>query len=170
MADTDPAYSDQDAYHELAYYTLVHPDPAFIHQYIVDAYAAQHADEHSKPISIAFALAGLSLHLERGYSGKQVQQAHMWLARKKQPWPRFTPPTDRGAITVADVLRAAPGASRDEAIRHWAASVWAAWSASHDQAGRCMGEGGAAAVTHQPSRGCSHEQQKYTVSHSHSAW
>src|SRR5690348_4591092 len=75
MADTDPAFNDQEAYHELACYTLVHSDPAFIHQFIVDAYAAQHANAHSKPISVAFALAGLYLHLERGYSGRQVRTA-----------------------------------------------------------------------------------------------
>lgn len=133
MADMDPALNDQEAYNELACYTLVHPDPAFIHQYIVDAYAAQHADDHSKPISIAFALAGLYLHLERGYSGRQVQKAHMLLAGKKRPWPRFTLPTDRGAMTVADVVRAAPGAERDEAIDRWSASVWAAWSEQHER-------------------------------------
>ena len=109
MADADPASSDQDASHELAWYTLAHPDPAFIQHSIVDAYAAQHTDEHSKPITIAFALAGLYLHLERGYTGKGVKKAHMRLARKKQPWPHFTPPTDRGAITAASVLRATPG-------------------------------------------------------------
>ena len=124
MADTDPAFNDQGTYHELAGYTLAHPDPTFIHQYIVDAYAAQHADAHSKPISIAFALAGLYLHLERGYSGKEVQQAHMWLARKKQPWPRFTLPTDRGSMTTASVLHAEPGVERDEAIDRWSASAW----------------------------------------------
>ena len=133
MADSERAFNDQDTYYELACYTLVHPDPLFIHQHIVDAYAAQHADAHSKPISIAFALAGLYLYLERGHSGRQVQQAHMQLARKKHPWPRFTLPTDRGTMTVADVLRADPGDARDEAIRQWAASVWEAWSASHDQ-------------------------------------
>src|SRR5262249_50414598 len=74
MAEEDPEFGDQEAYYELAGYTLVHPDPAFIHQYIVDAYAAQHADAHCKPISISFALAGLYLHLERGYSGKAVQR------------------------------------------------------------------------------------------------
>ena len=133
MAETDPASNDQDAYNELACYTLVHPDPAFIHQYIVDAYAAQHANAHSKPISVAFALAGLYLHLECGYSGRQVQQAHMRLARKKHPWPRFTPPTDRGSMNVADVLRAAPGAARDAAIDRWSASVWAAWRDSRER-------------------------------------
>jgi hypothetical protein len=133
MSEIDHALGDQDAYYELACYTLVHPDPSFINQYIVDAYAAQHADQHSKPISIAFALAGLYLHLERQYSGRAVQQAHMQLARKKKPWPCFTLPTCRGVMTVSDVLRAAPGAARDEAINRWSASVWAAWSASHEQ-------------------------------------
>jgi hypothetical protein len=41
--------SDQDLYHELSYYTLAHPDPSFIHQHIVDAYAAQHADDARRP-------------------------------------------------------------------------------------------------------------------------
>ena len=137
----DHALSDQDAYYELACYTLAHPDPSFIHQYVVDAYAAQHADEHSKPISVAFALAGLYLHLERHYSGRAVQQAHMQLAKKKKPWPLFTLPTFRGAMTAADVMRAAAGIARDEAIDQWSALVWAAWSHSHEQvAGWVKGE------------------------------
>ncbi len=133
MAEMDHALSDQDAYFELACYTLTHSDPSFIHQYIVDAYAAQHADEHSKPISVAFALAGLYLHLERQYSGRAVQQAHMQLAKQKKPWPRFPLPMFRGAMTVADVVHVEPGAARDEAIDRWSASVWAAWSDSHAQ-------------------------------------
>jgi hypothetical protein len=56
--------ADLDAYHELCGYTLTHGDAAFIHQHVVDAFAAQHADAHSKPIGITFALAGLYLHLE----------------------------------------------------------------------------------------------------------
>lgn len=43
-------------YNELAFYTLVQPDDAFIHQHIVDARIAQTADEQTKPISIVFAL------------------------------------------------------------------------------------------------------------------
>ena len=68
--------SDQDVYNELSYYTLAHPDPAFLHQNIVDAYAAQHADESTKPIVIVFGLIGLYLHIERNFTGKQVQRAH----------------------------------------------------------------------------------------------
>lgn len=133
-------------------------DPAFIHQFIVDAYAAQHANAHSKPISVAFALAGLYLHLERGYSGRQVQQAHMRLAKKKRPWPRFTSSTDRGTMTVADVFRATPGPARDEAIDRWSASVWAVERAAQT---RCrVGEGGAAAVTRPLACGISPKQEK----------
>ena len=35
----DPT-SEEELFHELSFYTLAHPDPAFIHQHIVDAYAA----------------------------------------------------------------------------------------------------------------------------------
>lgn len=37
----NPANSEQQAYYELSYYTLAHPDPNFIHQHIVDAFGAQ---------------------------------------------------------------------------------------------------------------------------------
>lgn len=56
---------------------LSHGDAFFIHQVAVDAYAAQHAGPASKTITIAFALIGLCLLLERGYTGKAVQRAHM---------------------------------------------------------------------------------------------
>lgn len=125
--------NDQEMFNELSYYTLAHPDASFIHQLIVDAYGAQHADERTKPIGIAFALAGLYLHVEWNYSGKQVQKAHMRLARWKKQWPTFPLPPRRGAVTVADVLHASPGAERDEAIERWCASVWEAWSESHSK-------------------------------------
>src|SRR6266550_3849780 len=106
---------DQELYNELACYTLAHSDPSFIHQYIVDAYAAQHADEKTKPIGLAFALVGLHLHIERHYSGKEVQRAHMKLAKKKKQWPLFEMPTDRGSMSVGNVMAAKPGSDRDNA-------------------------------------------------------
>ena len=125
--------SDREKYYELSYYTLAHTDPSFIHQHVVDAFAAQHADEHTKPITVAFALIGLFLYIEKNYSGKEVQNAHSQLARKRKQWPTFNPPVRRGKITVADVMKAAPGPERDRAIREWAASVWNAWSDSHEK-------------------------------------
>ncbi len=123
---------------ELYFYTLAHQDPRFIHQHVVDAYAAQNAVEHSKPIGVAFALFGLYLHLEKGYTGRQVQAAHMQLAKKRTKWPSFELPATRGDVTVADVMAAPAGAERDDAIERWCASVWKAWSASHDEIARLL--------------------------------
>jgi hypothetical protein len=125
--------SDQDLYNELSCYTLSHQDPSFLHQHIVDAYTAQHADEHTKPIAVVFALIGLYLCVEKKFTGKQVQRIHMQIAHPRKKWPRLTPPRERGAITVSAVMAASPGKLRDEAIQNWSASVWAAWEPSHDQ-------------------------------------
>lgn len=120
-------------YHELCYYTLAHPDPAFIHQYAVDAFAAQHADHATKPITLTFALIGLYLHLEKRYSGKAVQRAHTQLARRRKNWPTFNLPESRGALTVDDVLNVPPGVERDAMIRKWCASVWDAYRDNHER-------------------------------------
>ena len=117
-------------YDELSLYTLAHKNPSFIHQNIVDAYAAQSADETTKPIKTAFALMGLFLYLEKKYTGKEVQRAHMKMATEKKVWPRFTLPRNRGEVTVAEVLKTEPGAARDVLIRKWCESVWGAWSQS----------------------------------------
>ncbi len=120
-----------DLYHELSYYTLAHRDPAFIHQHIVDAYTAQHAHETTKPIAVVFALIGLYLHLEKNFTGRQVQRFHMKLAKVRRRWVRLPLPKERGAITVRHVLAAAEGPSRDALIDIWCASVWQAWNESH---------------------------------------
>lgn len=36
--------SEQETYNELCYYTLSHGDSSFIHQHVVDAFAAQSCD------------------------------------------------------------------------------------------------------------------------------
>jgi hypothetical protein len=124
---------DKAVYEALSYYTLAHGDPAFIHQHVVDAFAAQHATEHSKPITVAFALVGLYLYIEKGFSGREVQQAHMRLAKRRREWPKFSFPADRGAVSVHDVMRAEPGRERDHVIEAWCASVWSTYSRARDQ-------------------------------------
>ena len=124
--------SEQEQYNELAFYTLAHSDPRFIHQNIVDAFAAQTATEQDKPIKITFALIGLYLCIEKGQTGRQAQLAHMRLAKYRKEWPRFTPPAERGEIRVADVLAAEPGTERDAMIRKWCQAVWAAWADAHE--------------------------------------
>ena len=123
----DRAGAERAAYEELQYYTLSHGDPAFIHQYVVDAWAAQHADGRTKPIAIAFALIGLYLHLERGFNGRQVQKAHMALARASTVARPSCMPADRGAMSAREVMAAPAGAERDRAIDAWCTAVWDAY-------------------------------------------
>ena len=125
--------SNQDLYDELAYYTLSHGDPSFIHQNVVDAFTAQHADEHSKPIAVVFALVGLYLYFEKNFTGKQVQQMHMRLAKHRKQWPRLPQPVQRGNITAREVLAAPPGEERDKMIHAWCASVWQEWKECRPQ-------------------------------------
>ncbi len=124
---------EQEQYYELSYYTISHPSPAFIHQHTVDAYAAQYADENTKPITLAFALIGLYLYIEKNYSGKEVQKEHMQLAKKRKQWPIFDQPEHRGTVTVSNVLAAPPGSERDEAIKRWCVSIWEAYRERHKE-------------------------------------
>jgi len=123
--------SEWASYQELQCYTLALGDPAFIHQHVVDAWAAQHADERTKPIALTFALVGLYLHLEKGCTGRQVQLAHMSMGRRKRAWPTFALPRERGSVTATDVMAAPSGPPRARAIDAWCVSLWAAFHESH---------------------------------------
>jgi hypothetical protein len=125
--------AEEDAYHELSAYTLSHGDRDFIHQHVVDAWAAQHAGADSKPIGVFFALAGLYLHVELGFTGREVQRAHMQLARRKEPWPVGPLPLARGSITALDVMSSPEGAERDAMIERWARAVWEAYAESRER-------------------------------------
>lgn len=124
--------AEQHALNELTAWTLSLRDREFIHQHVVDAWAAQHADASSRPIAVAFALVGLYLHLEKGYTGREVQRAHMQLGQPqgrgpgRKDWPEFQLPHARGRGTVRDVI-AAPESERAAAIDRWCRSVWEAW-------------------------------------------
>jgi hypothetical protein len=118
---------------ELTYYTLAHGDPRFIHQHLVDAYGAQHVRPSKSTIGAAFALAGLYLAVERGFTGRQVQKMHMLMANRSKEWPRFTPPPDVGPTTVADVLAVEAGPARDQELMSWCRSVWKAWAVNQQR-------------------------------------
>jgi hypothetical protein len=120
--------SEQELYNELAFYTLELRDPEFSHQHIVDAFAVQHAGPESKPIAIVFGLIGLYLHLEKNFTGRQVQRAHMRLAQRRKHWYAPALPAEtRAAIRVGDVAAAPPGLDRNAMIRRWCEAVWQDW-------------------------------------------
>jgi hypothetical protein len=122
--------SDQNLYNELAFYTLQLGDSAFIHQHIVDAYAVQYAGPDTKPIGIVFGLIGLYLHVEKNFTGRQVQRAHMKLAQHRKHWIAPPIPKQLATIDVADVLAAEPGPARHAMIRRWCEAVWQDWHES----------------------------------------
>ena len=124
---------EEQAYREVSAYTLTRGDATFIHQHVVDAWAAQNAHAASKPIGVFFALVGLYLHLEHGFTGRQVQLAHMQLAKRPEPWPVGELPAARGTVTALDVLAAPEGPARDAMIHEWARSVWTAFAGSRDR-------------------------------------
>ena len=69
------------AYEELSYYTFTHKDSSFIHQHIVDAFAAQNADNDTKPITIVFARSAFT-YVEKNYSGEDIQKKHIGASKK----------------------------------------------------------------------------------------
>ncbi|HVH70639.1 MAG TPA: DUF5946 family protein [Candidatus Dormibacteraeota bacterium] len=113
------------AYDEVYVYTMGRP--GFILQHVVDAFAVQTANKDSKPIGVVFGLVGLYLHVEKQFSGRQVQEVHRKLGGRKQEWPNINFPEDRGSMTVLDVLAAPAGPERDMAIDDWCRSVWTAF-------------------------------------------
>jgi len=99
----------------------VHP------QHAVDAYEPQHAGGKTRSITAVFGLIGLYLALETGYTGRQVQLAHMKIASRRKDWPRLEPPARRAELTVMDVLRAETDADKERMLMSWAGSVWGIW-------------------------------------------
>jgi len=118
------------AYDEVYLYTIGRP--GFILQHVVDAFAVQRVNDDSKPMGLVFGLVGLYLHVEKQFSGREVQRVHMELGRRKRGWPRVYVPEDRGSMTVADVLAASAGPERDAAIDNWCRSVWTAFGANRE--------------------------------------
>jgi hypothetical protein len=115
------------AYDRLYVYSGSRGRETFILQLVTDAHCAQFATETTKPIAIVFALIGLFLHVERHYSGLEVQRVHMRLGRQKHVWPTLILPTARGIMTAEDVLKVPEGPERDAAISEWCRSVWEAY-------------------------------------------
>jgi hypothetical protein len=123
--------SEEELWHELMACTLTLGDAGFVHQHVVDAYAAQTATEDSKPIAVIFALMGLYLHLDRGFDGRMVQQAHMRLATPRRTWSMPELPEHRGAVRVGDVLEAVPGTEFEVMVDVWCMSVWNCYEHLH---------------------------------------
>ena len=124
------SYACWQLYGELSSYTLSLQDVDFIHQVAVDTYTAQHVGAFVKPIAVTFALVGLYLAFEHNYTGRQVQKAHMLLARTPKKWPQFRLPEAKASLTVLDVLKT-PEHERNDMLLEWGKAVWRIWESEH---------------------------------------
>lgn len=113
--------------HELSHV----PQLGGLHQLTVDAYGAQHTGPMVPAIGTAFALIGLHLTLDIGWSGNAVRAAHQYLAAQPHEWPEFATPQTRAGLTIADVAGSQTPQEHASRVRAWAASVWESWSAEH---------------------------------------
>ncbi len=66
---TTERHPDQALFDELSFYTLAQPRSEFIHQLAIDTYTAQHATAATQAHGDYFAVLGLYLHAERGFTG-----------------------------------------------------------------------------------------------------
>ena len=107
------------------------PQLGGFHQLTEDAYAAQHAGPGVPAIGIAFALIGLHLALDEGWSGTGIRAAHQYLAAHHNEWPHFATPSEPAALTVAHVAGSPTPAEHASRVQSWAASVWESWSTEH---------------------------------------
>lgn len=123
----------------------IEPEFGRLSQMTVDTYAVQHpgVDGPQARQSVAVHLMSLCLQLERG--ARQEEATRMLqavLPAKNRPvFPWLEPPTNRGEVTVVDVLAAGESAEAHlAAVRRWAESVWGAWGAYHGEVREWLGK------------------------------
>ncbi len=109
---------------QLYYYTLSHPSSNFIHQHVVDAHTLQAANTSTGKLALVFAALGLYLFLEKGVTGREIQQVHVKLSSQKNVLPEFILPQESMNYPLANILSATPGSERDRAIYEWCEFVW----------------------------------------------
>jgi hypothetical protein len=124
LSEGDVFASEVDAYHALCAYTLQLRDPAFLHQYVVDAWTVKNADTNTKAIALIFAMFGLYLAVEKGISGRQVQRFHIRMAKRHRSWPSLPLRQGSPSVTVVEVMQAPSGSKRDALILAFAAAAW----------------------------------------------
>jgi hypothetical protein len=107
---------------------------------MVDVYCLQHPERYCLSAkSLAAHLTGAAWALERGGAEWGLRRLQRWLdSRPKLDKPAL--PSHRGALTIADVARAADTDAYIASLDTWARSTWVAYSELHDVARRWIDE------------------------------
>ena len=100
---------------------------------IVDCYSVQHDKYILSGRSLAAHLTGVGIAIEHDDGdGSLLRAMQQWLSRTRE-LPKPAVPTDRGAVTIDDVIGAAPE-ERHAVVERWAAAAWEAWAAHQELA------------------------------------
>ena len=101
-------------------------------QYLIDAYAVQHATnpERRNRQSVAVHLMSLCAALEHDIPG--IRLRHLIGEWTHREYPLLLPRPASYAVTVASVAAAHPE-GRSEAVLTWAGATWADWSAHQER-------------------------------------
>jgi hypothetical protein len=122
-------------YAQFLYKLYSNPDYAAVAFLTVDAHALQHPEIHGYKNN-AFHLLRLCWQLEFG-GDALYDRGPRWLQVQfdgKVHVPRLEPPTQRGAVTVADAMQAQTVPELAALVQQWGQAVWEAWSPYHDWA------------------------------------
>jgi hypothetical protein len=109
------------------------PPYARLHRLTVDAYAVQHpgVDGPQARNSVGIHLSRLCLMFDCGWSVERANDAMLAITAKKRHYPWLIPPSDRGMVTVKDVLAAQTASDHLHAVERWARCAWKAWEEHH---------------------------------------
>ena len=113
-----------------------------VHRLTVDAYAVQHPGRPSPQSiqSVALHLVSLCAIFEGEVQMNEATKIIAQAADRKERFAWLAPPSSRGALTVAEVHRAADAQEHARLIRQWAFSAWSAWSEHHPRIRRWFSE------------------------------
>jgi len=104
-----------------------------VHQFLVDAYMAQHPGRPTPQAtqSVTVHLISLCLAFEHGYDPIQRIAALSFATRWRDDFVWLTPPMSLGSLTIHDVHDAREAAAPIAVTQVYARAVWDAWSVYH---------------------------------------
>lgn len=105
-----------------------------IHRLTVDSYAVQHPGDPTPQTiqSVNVHLAGLYLYLEKGVENRFISKVMSRMVdRFKGEFSWLEPPSNRGDVTVLDVVAVQNFQEHEEVVLKWVRSAWGAWREFH---------------------------------------
>jgi len=110
------------------------------HRITVDAYAAQHAENHPAK-SLMTHLVGLHAIFDLGLSSQAAGACLKSFVEGRSTFPELSPPQGQNRMTIEDLVAAKDCDTHISIARNWAFEVWQSWSEHHEFIAMLVGEG-----------------------------